>query len=201
MMIKYLIASLCLFLSAECISAQHYTYWPIIFEKEPNGVFSFSKKWDYPEGVIKHDDGHFEKTDGKKLEATDTAHMSFTANCKTNVQGGYTIRYCYATRKGSNIHLNFTDGAPAYASKFNATLKNGTFHFEPGIIYPELIPGEKTSYTVTRSKLILYQKNYSVAHMISGYITAEFTETTQNSKKAIHTNKYYLEGYFKTPVN
>jgi hypothetical protein len=193
--------SLIYLLTITCSAFAQPAYSPIIFEKEPNGVFSFSKKWDYPEGIIKHNDGTFEKTDGKKLEATDTAHMYFTANCKTNVQGGYTIRYCYATRKGSNINLNFTDGAPAYASKFNATLKNGTFHFEPGIIYPELIPGEKTVYKVIRSKLIIYQKNYAVAHIISGYITAEFTETTQNSKKAIHTNKYYLKGYFKTPVN
>ncbi|MDR3696593.1 hypothetical protein [Mucilaginibacter sp.] len=201
MKFKLLMALACCSFITHAVSGQHLFYPVIVVKKAPEGVFSFNKKWGYPEGIIKHDNGKFEKTDGEKLEAADTAHMYFTANCKTNVQGGYIVKYCYATRKRGNISLNFSGGMPAYANEFHLILKNKAFYFDPRVVYPELIIDEKIVYKVTGCKLILYQKNYAVANNISGYIKALFTETIQNSKKGTQTNKYYLEGYFKTTLN
>ncbi|BAU52186.1 hypothetical protein [Mucilaginibacter gotjawali] len=201
MKFKLLMALACCFFITCSASGQHLFYPVMVIKKAPEGAFSFTKKWSYPEGVIKYENGKFEKTDGEKLEAADTAHLYFTANCKTNIQGGYTIKYCSATRKRRNISLNFSGGMPAYANEFHLALKNNTFNFDPRVVYPELIMDEKIIYKVTGCKLIIYQKNYAVANNISGYIKARFTEIIQNSKKGTQTNKYYFEGYFKTPVN
>ncbi|WP_295676448.1 hypothetical protein [uncultured Mucilaginibacter sp.] len=173
----------------------------VVFKEAPEGVFSFTKKWDYKEDIIKHDDGTFEKIDGEKIEPADTVHQYFTTNCKTNVQGGYTVKYCYAKRMGATIRLNFSGGMPAYANEFNFTLSNNTVNFNPRVVYPELIMDEKIVYKVTLCQLVLYQKNYALATNISGYIKAGFIEIIQNGKKGTKTNKYYLSGYFKTALN
>ncbi len=87
----------------------------ITVDKNLKGNFSFTKNWDYPEGIFRDvSTGEF-TTDGSPL---DTTHLYFTSNCSTNVQGGYNIRYCYANKEGNKIKLTFSDGLPAYASKF-----------------------------------------------------------------------------------
>jgi hypothetical protein len=68
------------------------SFIPVIFSKEPKGVFSFEKEWAYPWYIIKDDKGMFAKVLAGKITKEDTAHSYFTANCKTNVQGGYSLR-------------------------------------------------------------------------------------------------------------
>ena len=132
--------------------------------------------------------------------AGDTAHLYFTANCKTNVQGGYNVRYCYAIKKGVEINLDFSDGLPAYGSSFTIQVKNRKFCFNPNIVYPELNLNEKTTHKVTKSKLVLYQKSYKASKIISGYVDAEFVETTLIPGHEPASHNYYFKGYFKTRV-
>jgi hypothetical protein len=173
----------------------------ISFAKQPPGVTSFTKHWAYPYYVIRHNDGSFENTEGGGIKAADTAHLYFTANCTTNVQGGYTVRYSAASKKEGNIILNFADGLPAYGSEYNVIISNKGFYFKPEIVYEEKIKGEKINYVVTKQKLTLYQKDVFTAKAISGYVDAEFMETTTPEKGKPVIRKYYFRGYFKTAVN
>ena len=188
----------CLIVSSNTFAQKpHYT--PVTIEKEPSGKFEFTGNWAYRWDVLKDSNGKFSSSEAKKISAKDTSHLYFTANCKTNVQGGYTIRYCYITKNQEGVTLSFTDGAPAYASEYKVIVKNGRFIFDPVIVYPELIFGQKLTYNITGAKLILYQKHYSTANMISGYIDAAFTETVIN-KGVSKINRLYFRGYFKTRV-
>ncbi len=168
----------------------------VIFDKVPAGVLSFTKNWAYPWIVVKLDNGKFSKVEEGNITAADTTHLYFTANCQTNVQGGYKLRYCYATKKGAVITLNFADGQPGYASEFDVDILKDKFNFKPIVVYPEFKPDEKIVYTVTGSKLMLYQHDYTDSNFISGYIDAEFVETINNKE----SHKYYFRGYFKTPL-
>ena len=103
----------------------------IVFQKEPLGQFSFLKSWAYAWDVVKHDDGKFEKVDADTLVAADTAHLYYTANCKTNVQGGYHIRYCNALKTKEKVSLIFADGMPGYANEFDVTIIGNKYHFKP----------------------------------------------------------------------
>jgi len=172
----------------------------IIISKEPKGAFAFTKDWAYSSNVTKDDNGKFFKNKDGKITSKDTAHLYFTAKCTTNVQGGYMIRYCHAIKRAEIIELNFSDGLPAYASEFNAFISKNKLSFKPVIIYPELIPGQKITYKVTKSRLTLYQKNYANSKKLSGYIDVEFIENTILKNKE-ENHKYYFRGYFKTPVN
>ena len=198
---KILLALLfCTIANSHYSFAQTLQYASVIIGQEPNGVFSFTKNWAYPWDVVKDDNGNFSKAEDGKITSKDTVHLYFTANCKTNVQGSYSIRYCYATKKAGNIKLNFSDGLPAYASKFDFNIEKDRFSFNPNLIYPEIVLGEKRSCRVIKSKLILYQKNYTISKKVSGYIDAEFIETTSVAGKKPESHKYYFRGYFKTPV-
>ena len=171
-------------------------YYPIIIKKEPNKAFSFTKKWDYPSDVTKDDKGRWEKADGDTIKKQDTAHLYFTANCKTNVQGGYRIRYCKIVKTAQNIILTFSDGLPAYASSFVVSIKKQKFTFEPDIIYPVVKRGVSSVYKVVQCKLTLYEQNYFTSKMLSGYIDADFSEKV-SSTKTDRLNKYNFRGYFK----
>jgi hypothetical protein len=195
---KLLIGLVCFFSIAEQGLAQQSSYSAITFAKEPKNIFSFTNKWDYPEGIIKHDDGKFEKTEGGKIEAVDTVHQYFTANCKTNVQGGYEIRYCYAQRKGETINVDFSDGLPAYASSFHLIIKRNQFSFYPEIIYPELNMSKNVVYKTTGSHLELFNRPYGDSKIESGYINITFEEIVPGKNKP---TKFYLKGYFKTAIN
>jgi hypothetical protein len=58
------------------------SYSPIVFQKEPKGVFSFLNSSSYAWDVVRHDNGKFEKVDADSVTAADTAHLYYTANCK-----------------------------------------------------------------------------------------------------------------------
>ena len=122
-------------------------------QKSNKGSFAFANNWDYPAGLIKDDGGKFHKRIDREITKKDTSHLYFTAHCRTNVQGGYAIRYCYAERKAGGIGLSFLDGEPAYASEINVFILEGKFTFTSKIIYPELSTGSKVIYKVTASKL------------------------------------------------
>lgn len=201
LMIKY---KLCLLLLCFCINrqasiAQSHTIRVIVFDKEPKDSLTFTNNWAYPWWVTKDNDGRFHKNTDGKITKKDTSHLHFTAHCKTNVQGGYEIRYCYCKRKADGINLGFSDGEPAFASEFNVCISDGKFTFTPKIIYPELISGLKTVYKTTKAKLVLYNKDYYTLKVVSGYIDAEFTETTTSHSHS-EKHQYYFRGFFKTPV-
>ena len=172
----------------------------IIFKKEPKEKFSFVRHWDYAPTVIKDANGKFDKADEGDITPSDTAHLFFTADCKTNVQGGYMLRYCHLQKKGNNLRLSFSGGAPAYANEFNIYIAKGRFSFKPVIIYPEIIASQKINYKLSRNKLILYQKDYTVSKVINGYIDAEFVETVSTNKTITNRTIYYFRRYFKTGV-
>jgi len=198
---KTLLALLfCTITSGHYSFAQTLPYAQVTIGQEPNRVFSFTKNWAYPWNVVRDDNGNFSKTEDGEITSKDTVHLYFTANCKTNVQGSYSIRYCYATKKAGNIKLNFSDGLPAYASKFDVNIEKDRFSFSPSLIYPEMVIGEKRSCRVTKNKLILYQKNYIISKEVSGYVDAEFIETTSVAGKKPESHKYYFRGYFKTLI-
>ena len=190
---------LCFFFDKQISIAQSKTNGIIVFKKAPKDSLSFTNNWAYPAGVEKDVNGKFDKITDGEIAKNDTSHLFFTAHCRTNVQGGYDIRYCYAKRKAGSINLSFIDGEPAYENEFKILISEGKFSFTPEISYPELILGSKIIYKVTAAKLILYNKNYKASKEISGYIDAEFSETTLLQGK-IEKHHYFLKGYFKAPV-
>jgi hypothetical protein len=173
---------------------------PITYAKGSGDAFTFTKKWAYPWYIQKDDKGKFIKAEDGEITKKDTAHLYYTANCKTNVQGGYQIRYCRASNKGNAIKLNFADGLPGYGSEFNIYLSKGKFYFEPVIVYPAFTRGEKITHKVTSSRLTLYQPATNAVKVISGFVDVEFIETSTGTKFGTTNHKYYFRGYFKSPV-
>lgn len=168
-------------------------------DKKFKDTFSFHRQWGYAWDVIKDDNGSFSKATEGEVSAADTAHLYYTANCTTNVQGGYNIRYCFAERGDNEIVLTFSDGFPAYASQFRFHMVAGTFYFEPETIYPQRIQGEKISYRVDHEKLVLNKSHFQEGELMKGYVDVEFTEISTIPGKPVHERKYYLKGYFRTP--
>jgi hypothetical protein len=166
-------------------------------DEEFKDTFSFVDEWDYPAGVYKDESTGEFSTLGDPL---DTTHLFFTANCVTNVQGGYQVRYCFANKNKDNIVLTISDGLPAYASKYYVYIKGDTFYFQPKTIYPVIYPGEKISYEVTKQKLTLNKSSYKAGDTIICFIDAEFIETVSLPKKGSQSHRYYLKGFIKTPL-
>ncbi len=182
------------------VNAQEKTYTPIVIDEALKTNFAFTKNWAYPWYMDKDDNGKLIKNIDGKITKADKAHLYFTADCKTDVQGGYSIRYCHATRKNGTITLVFEDGLPAYANIFTAGIKNNGVSFEPRLIYPQFVPGQKTAYQIKSLQLTVNQKNHTASKVISGFIDAVFLEiTTLKDKKESST--HYLRGYFKTQLN
>ena len=169
----------------------------ITVDKNLKGNFSFTKKWDYPEGVFKDDSTGEFSTDGSPL---DTTHLFYTANCSTNVQGGYDIRYCYATKDKNKITLTFADGLPAYASEFYVHIDTANFWCDAETIYPAIVRGQKKSCTIVKQKLSVDKPKYSKGDIIKGFIEMEFVETIAVLNKPVQKRNYFLKGYFKTPL-
>ena len=142
--------------------------------------------------------GAFTKADESPVTPADTAHLYFTADCETDVQGGYRVRYCYAQTYKNNMLLTFTDGLPAYASNFYIDIKNDSFTFRPMTIYPSWDPNEKIVSKISRQKLILDNKNYLPGDTIKGFIDAAFIEEVHTPGKPTRFFTYYFRGYFKT---
>lgn len=169
----------------------------ITVDKNLKGEFSFTKKWDYPEGVFKDDSTGEFTTDGGPLETT---YLFYTANCSTNVQGGYNIRYCYATKANNKIILTFVDGLPAYASEFFVHIDTSSFWCAAETIYPAIAKGQKKYCTIIKQKLIVDKPKYSKGDSIKGFIEMEFIETVAVPNKEVQNRNYFLKGYFKTPI-
>jgi hypothetical protein len=194
---KVLFLLLIAFLACRTAVAQY----KIVIAKEPSPqVFDFTKHWDYPWYITKDDGGKFSNAEGDTITSKDTLRQYFTARCKTNVQGGYEIRYCTASRNDEGINLCFADGPPAYGSDYVVGIKKGKCTFKPNVVYPELIPAQKITYTTTACHLTLYQQDYAQSKTISGYINAKFTEILFDKHNKKITRNYFLTGYFKTPV-
>ncbi len=164
-------------------------------------TFSFAKKWDYSWEVFKDDStGEFTKNSSEPLLPVDTTHLFYTANCVTNIQGGYDIRYCFAEKNKGIILLTFSDGLPAYASEFYAYINGDSFYFKPKTIYPIHTPAQKITYEVTKQKLMLNKHHFEIGDTIMGYIETEFIETVSVPVKGTHKRTFYLSGYIRTPL-
>ena len=176
-------------------------YSKLSVDRKMKDTFSFAKQWEYSWEVFKDDStGEFTRNDDQSLTPADTAHLFYTANCLTNVQGGYDIKYCFAIQRKDIITLTLSDGLPAYASEFYLHISGDSFYFKPKTTYPLYIPGQKISYKVTKQKLILNKNNYKIDDLIIGYIDAEFIETVSVPKRGTKQHKFYLRGNIRTPL-
>jgi len=176
-------------------------YSKLSVDRQIKDTFSFAKQWNYSWEVLKDDStGEFARNDDQSLTPADTVHLFYTANCFTNVQGGYEIRYCFADQSKGIIKLTFSDGLPAYASEFYIYITGDSFYFKPKTTYPKYIPGQNISYQVIRQKLTLNKNNYKIGDIIIGYIDAEFIETVAVPRKGTKHHKLYLRGNIRTPL-
>lgn len=155
----------------------------------PKDGFPFSREWAYPWYVSRREDGSFEHAMGEVITAEDTAHLYYTAGCETNVQGAYPIRYCYARYDKDTLKLVFEDGMPAYASSFEVAVQGDSFTVRPHLVYPS--PGTVRMEKITQQQLTLNSNNRR--NYAGGYIYYEFT-------LAGSAEKYYLRGFFNTPL-
>lgn len=162
-------------------------------------TFSFSKKWDYDWDIIKEDNGKLSAANGRKIKAKDTAHLYFTANCTTNVQGGYSIRYCYADKTGDTLRLFFSDGLPAYASAFYIYVIGDSFYFKSKTVYPAYVRAQRFSYEIVNQQLKLNKANYRPGEIIIGAVDIEFSETFTAPNVDTTRKQYYLKGFIRTP--
>jgi hypothetical protein len=193
-----ILAILLMLVCARSFSQMRYTS-ALSIDKNFKDTFTFQRQWAYDWGVLKEDDGSFSKAFGGKVKAADTAHLFYTANCSTNVQGGYHIRYSYAEKINDELVLTFEDGLPAYASVFWIHIKNDSFYFKPKTIYPQPTRG-KLSYHIDSQKLVLNKNQFSRGELVKGYIDFQFTEVTSTPGNESHDSKYFLRGYFRTPL-
>ena len=195
-----LLFTACLCLSSHYLLAQNRRA-KVVVDRQMKDTFSFTTQWDYYWMVMKDDStGKFTRTSNEPLTPKDTAHLFYTANCTTNVQGGYTIRYCYAQKTGNTLKLIFSDGLPAYGSEFYCYVSRDSFYFKPAVNYPLSIAGQRIYYTVTNQQLTLNKPAYAVDDSLTGYIDVEFTETASAPAHATQKRRLYLKGCIKTPV-
>ena len=177
------------------------TYSQISVDGKMKNSFSFTKKWAYSWDVLKDKrTGKFSKNGGQKIVRGDTAHLFFTANCHTNIQGGYDIKYCYANMSEDTITLVFSDGLPAYASEFYVYITGDSFTCVPKTKYESLLPGHKITNEVFKQKLVLNKPGYAINDIMKGYIDIEFIEMYSVPNKEPEKSNFYLRGYFKTPL-
>ncbi len=161
-------------------------------------AFAFTSQWAYPWYVIKEKDGTFSNNFNEKITAADTAHLFFTANCQTNVQGGYTVNYCNASTKSNKTTLHFTGGQPAYGGNFYVYIKGDSFYFKPTVAYTVTTYGEKSIFIINNQNLQLNKKNYTQGDTIMGYINCSFTQLTTIPGKRRQKQELYFKGYFCT---
>ncbi len=164
----------------------------------PADSLAFTNGWWYPWYTVKHQDGTFENTFGSELKAVDTAHLYFTSHCETNVQGGYEVRYCYASIKKGVIKLNFSDGAPAYGSEYHVFIKRDSFYCKAYTIYPISDGGEKITSLTKQQTLALDKQKYVPGDTLKGYINFTFRETSSAPGRRPYSHTYYFRGFFCT---
>ena len=172
----------------------------VTVDKTLKDTFSFPKRWAYRWDVFKdRKTKKFTRATSGKVQPRDTAHLQYTANCVSDVQGGYEIRYCAAKKTKNLITLTFEDGLPAYANVYDVLIQNGIFCFKPNISYPSSDPkGMKTRYEVVKQELTLKQNAYKIGEKIVGCINIEFVEISTQPHKKTSKHAYYFRGYFKT---
>jgi hypothetical protein len=201
MTIKPFIFYLALLIAGGRQSFAQAKYSRLSVDRQMKDTFAFASQWDYSWEVIKDDStGEFTRNDGQSLKPADTSHLFYTANCLTNVQGGYDIRYCVAEESKGIITLTFSDGLPAYASEFYFYIRGDSFYFKPKTTYPLYIPGQIISYQVPTQKLTLNKHNYKIGDTLIGYVDAEFIETVSVPGKGTKKHKYFIRGYVRTPL-
>jgi hypothetical protein len=177
-------------------------YSKVTINRNMKDTFTFVNLWDYSPDIIKDDSTcRLSRDDGKPIHAADTAHSYFTANCETNVMGGYNLRYCYAFKSKDTIRLVFSDLQGEYASEFYVYIKGDSFYFRPVTIYPIINFKERTSYRVTRQKLTLNKCSFTIDDTIIGNIDAEFIETVTVPMEGTQSHKLYFRGFIKTHLN
>ena len=201
MQIKLSILVIATFLLQATTSPAQTVYTPIKVDTTLKDTFSFATLWKYDWEVMKDADGKFTRTDDRPITPADTLHYFYTANCTTNVQGGYNINYCQAQKQKQQLILTFSDGLPAYASTFRAYIRNNRFYFSPAIVYPLLIPGQHITYTVTKQNLTVSKSNYKSGDLLLGYIDVTFIEKVSVPGKLIQIHEYYFKGFIRTKVN
>lgn len=195
------ILALAFVMAAEQKAIGQIKYTGVIIDKHMKDTFSFANNWDYSWEVFKDEStGVFTKNSSQPLLPADTAHLYYTANCFTNVQGGYHIRYCYAYRQKDKLVVKFTDGLPAYGSMFFLYIKGDSCYFQPRTIYPLYMEGQKITYQVKKTKLILNKSNCKVGDLLMGSVDIEFVESISLPKRGTKNNVYYLKGDFRTTL-
>lgn len=185
-----------LFFLLFCIGVMGQTkYSKVSVNPHMKNTFSFADRWSYSwEVYYDQERGVFYRNDGEPVVETDTLPIYFTADCTTNVQGGYAIRHSHARISNDSLFIIFADGLPAYASEFIVTVKGGNFYFEPKIVYP-YVSVNRPSYRVLRQWLILNRSKYDPGDTMMGSIRVRFKEEGKIGGK-----KYFLKGNFKTIV-
>jgi hypothetical protein len=186
-----------------CLHKTYAQYKPVSFLNVTPSLkdsFWFTNQWDYPWYLIKDEAGRFSSNISNTVKPADTAHLYFTAKCRTSVQGGYNIRYCEAKKQGDIITLTFFDGEPSYISRFYVYIKQSSFYFKPQTIYPTYMLRSNMQYTINSERLSLVKNNYAKGDVIAGYIDCVFTETSDSANHPIQRSNLYIKGYFKTPV-
>jgi len=185
----------------------------IKIDKDFKDTLSFVSGWDYPAGIYEiGNTGEFARfgdgpdtivrnqADSTAAVQLDTTHLFFTANCATNLQGGYKIRYCSAEKQLNKIVLTLSDGFPDYPSEYYVYITADSFYFQPKTIYPIMYVGEKLTYHITKQSLTLAKKSYVLGETVIGYVNVEFTETISIPGEHQETHKLYLRGFIKTPL-
>ena len=203
----FLFVLACLVAGAQLTLAQT-KFSKIKIDKNFKDTLSFVYGWDYPAGIYEiGNTREFARfVDGPDTIVRtaavqlDTTHLFFTANCETNVQGGYKIRYCSAEKKLNKIVLTLADGLPDYPSEYYIHISGDSFYFRPKIIYPIMYVGGKLTYHITKQSLTLVKKSYVLGDTVIGYVNVAFMETISMPGEPQETHKLYLRGLIKTPL-
>jgi hypothetical protein len=174
----------------------------VSFQPAMRDTFSFANRWDYPWDVIREDSGGmFSKIEDGLITAEDTAHLYFTANCTTNVQGGYEVRYAYAHLQADTLTIRFEDGLPAYASNFEIQVVKDRFYFQPRLIYPAARrAGEQVSYEMKKQELVLQKAHYKPGDIVMGRVDIEFEARISVPGKETAVRPFYFNGFLRVPV-
>jgi hypothetical protein len=194
-----LLFSFCFLANIKTLCGQTHLLQKVIVDETMKDTFAFTSKWAYAWYILKDDGGKFSSDYNEPITPADTAHLFFTANCETNIQGGYVIKYCYASKKGKTIQLHFDDGSPIYGGELHVYVTADSFYVKPEINYPTTYGGERLIHVLDRQKLVLNKRRYALGDNIIGYIDCAFTETDIVPGRKTQKNLIWFKRYFCTP--
>jgi len=155
--------------------------------------FFKSNKWSYPWYIIKHPDGHFEDTRGKRPKK-EPPRLKHTANCFSAACGAeHLLRFCEAKLLDANmIDLLIHETNPSYVDALRVQIRNETFSYQYWALYPvRFKPKPGTIWTTKQQKLTLDKKTYRKGDVIKGKIYFECVEEPTNPK--------YIEKWGRNP--